>query len=377
MTLQHFLPVELPDDSMRTKKGVPKVYKDDLAFVQRILKGDGQAWNTFVDEYSDRVWRRSWQLCYEACPYKRNGRVFCVFHALSRSGVQSVNDDRRGCDEGLEIYAFIFDYFYNRSQHTGKLKNYDGRSSLETFVGAVLHGHLRTDWIRHKRRLRVDQINHPEEIKRLSRTDQKVFEQMVMQRSTETIAREVGLSYEAAAASQERVTHALLSNGNLHLVLRNAEEAMEETGVYQMAGGAPKVLRMQQTVDRLWESIGTLIHELPEHHKILLDMVFAKELDAKTVLARCEQLGLALPVKPRTGRLTIHSIYQSVDAILKNISKQLTERFPDILTDARHWLDKSDQEGMHVAAKGVKALLKQMGIATPQNPGASLQRATA
>lgn len=355
----------------------PKVYRDDLAFVKRILKGDPQAWNAFVDEYSDRVWRRAWQLCYEACPYKRNGGVFCVFHALSRETVQGVNDNRRGCDEGLEIYAFIFEYFYNRKQHTGKLKNYDGRSSLETFVGAVLHGHLRTDWIRHKRKLRVDQINHPKEIQRLSRTDQRVFEQMVMQRPTETIAREVGLSYEGAAAAQERVTHALLANGNLHLVLRHTEAAMEDTSVYRMTTGSPSVLRMQQTVERLWECIGLLIQELPPHQKVLLDMVFSKELDAKTVLARCVQFNLDLPVKPRTGKLTIHSIYQSIDAILKGISIQLTERFSDVLTDARHWLDKSDHEGLHVTAKGIKALLKQMGIApAPQTTRTPLHRAT-
>jgi hypothetical protein len=340
-------------------------HTDDLGWVERIFDGDAEAWNQFVERYSDRVWRRSWQLCYEACPYI-NGGVHCVFHALAAGGVQSINDERASCDEGLEIYAFTFDYLYNRNQETGKLKHYDGRSQLDTFVSAVMHGHMRTDWIRHKRKLRVDQITLPAEIQRLEATDHRVFEQMVMQRPTETIARNVELTIEETEQAQERVTHALMANGNLHLILRNPEGAIDDAFTQSDASTAPRILPMQQAMESIWDKMCVLIGDLPEPQKILLDMVFDKELDAKSILDQCQQMNLDLPVQPRSGQVTIHTIYQSVDAILKILATELEERFPQVLEDARNWLD-DDQIGANasVTVKGLKALLKNMGIKPP------------
>jgi len=338
-------------------------HTEDLAWARRIFDGDAEAWNEFVKRYSDRVWRRSWQLCYEACPHKQGG-VFCVFHALSAGGVQPAKDDRPSCDDGLEIYAFTFDYFYRRDGKTGKLKHYDGRAKLDTFVSTVMHGHLRTDWIRHKRRLRVDQITLPDEIQRLPKPDQEVFKQMLMQRPTETIARNVGLSVELTEQAQERVTHALMTNGNLHLILRNPEGPIDELGPEVSGGASLRVLPIQRAVDLIWEKVCVLIGELPEPNKILLDMVFDEELDAKTMLERCRSLKLALPVTPRTEKMTIHTIYQSVDALLKTLGAQLKARFPDVLKNASDWLeDESITSASPVSVKGLKALLKNMGVA--------------
>ncbi len=344
----------------------PSPHASDLAWVQRIFDGDATAWNQFVERYSDRVWRRSWQLCYEACPHKQGG-VFCVFHALSAGGVQPAKDDRPSCDEGLEIYAFTFDYFYKHKQGTGKLKHYDGRAKLDTFVSTVMHGHLRTDWIRHRRRLRVDQITLPPEIKRLSQKDQRVFEQMIMQRPTETIARNLALTMEETEQAQERVTHALMTNGNLHLILRNPEGALEEATLNTYSRPA-RMLPLQRAVDQIWQKICLLISELPEPHKILLDMVFDQELDAKTILDRCQVLGLALPVTPRTGQMTIHTIYQSVDSILKTIGQEMQTRFTDVLNEARTWLEEDEAGTSSISVKGLKALLKNMGIAPKPVP---------
>ncbi len=342
----------------------------DLDWVQRIVDGDANARNRFVETFSDRVWRRSWQLCNEACPHSK-GSVFCVFHALAADSVKPVSDDRPGCDDGLEIYAFIFDYLHNAEKETGKLKHYDGRSELETFVGSVLHGNLRTDWIRHKRKLRVDQITIPEEVKRLSKDDQKVFEQMVMQRPSETICRNTGLDFEAVAVAQERITHALMANGNLHLILRSPESSLEELG-----NGddrlAPRSLPLQHSVDQIWGAVCDLIRELPEPHKILLDMVFDKELDAKLILSRVKELKLDLPVSPRSGKTTIHTIYQSVDSLLKDLGVGLETRYADLLTDARNWLDDDTLE-TSISVKGLKALLKNMGISNDGQQDAGLR----
>ena len=336
-----------------------KVHQSDLEWVHRILDGDGNAWNAFVESFSDRVWRRCWNLCNESCPYNK-AHVHCVFHSLVRGGVNPANDDRPGCDEGLEIYAFTFDYLYNRTNDTGKLKHYDGRASLETFVATILHGNLRTDWIRHKRKVRVDQITRPAEIQRLSDQDGLVFEQMVLQRPTETIARKVKMDYEAVERAQERVTHALMANGNLHLILRTPESAIDEFD-WNDQDTAPRVIPLKRSVNDIWESVMTLFRRLPDSEKILLDMMFDQELQANAILERCSDLGIDLPVKPRTGNVTIHSIYQSVDSILGKLGGWLEEEHPSLLSDASNWLEE-DVPDPSVSVKGLKTLLKTMGV---------------
>ncbi|MDX1741358.1 MAG: hypothetical protein R3178_08705 [Rhodothermales bacterium] len=334
-------------------------HAEDLRWVQRILDGDERAWNRFVEVFSDRIWRRSWQLCNEACPHNK-ANVFCVFHALAADTVKPSSDERPGCDEGLEIYAFIFEYFHNAAKETGKLKHFDGRSKIETFVASVLHGNLRTDWIRHKRKLRVDQITLPEEIKRLPKSDQRVYRQMVMQRPTETISRKTGLSPDDVTMAQERITHALMANGNLHLILRSPEGSIEDLGYGEDTMSA-RAIPLRQTVERIWEVVCDLIRELPEQQKILLDLVFDEELDAKVILARVGELELELPVSPRSGKMTIHTIYQSVDHILKDLGTKLQSHDSDVLQDARTWLDDDSIDGS-ISSKGLKALLKNMGI---------------
>ena len=85
----------------------------------------------------------------------------------------------------------------------------------------MLYGHLRDDWIRHKRGIRVDQISRPAEIKTLPETDQKVFDQMVLQRSAESIAKILALDLSTVLQAQARVSHELMAHDNLFLVLNN------------------------------------------------------------------------------------------------------------------------------------------------------------
>ena len=186
---------------------------------------------------------------------------------------------------------------------------------------------------------------------------------MVMQRPTETIATNVGLGIEETEQAQERVTHALIANGNLHLILRNPEGALDDAMIEEGRDGL-RVLPMQRSVDQIWEKISLLIHELPAQQKILLDMVFDEELDANTILERCETLSLALPVTPRSGTITIHTIYQSIDALLTILGEQFELRFPEVLHDAQTWLDNDDLNAS-ISIKGLKALLKNMGIKPP------------
>ncbi len=335
------------------------IHQNDLDWAHRILDGDAPAWNAFVEAFSDRVWRRCWTLCNESCPYNK-AHVHCVFHSLVKGGVNSASDDRPGCDDGLEIYAFTFEYLFNQANHTGKLKHYDGRAKLETFVSTILHGNLRTDWIRHKRKVRVDQITRPAEIQRLTEEDGLVYEQMVLQRPTETIARKLSFDYETVQLAQERVTHALMANGNLHLILRTPESAIDEFD-WNDHDTEPRIIPLKRSVHDIWESVVALFDRLPAGEKIMLDMIFDQELQANEILERCTTLNIDLPVKPRSGILTIHSIYQSVDAILAKLGGWLEEENRPMLKDAANWLENESADTT-VTVKGLKTLLKSMGI---------------
>jgi hypothetical protein len=102
-------------------------------------------------------------------------------------------------------------------------------------------------------------------------------------------------------------------------------------------------------------------------------MVFEKELDARTMLERTQQLQLVLPVVPVSGNMTIHTIYQSIDHILREVGRQLTVRYPELLEEAYTWLDDDTLQPGAVSIQGLKALLKNMGLTRPDTP--SLQAA--
>lgn len=338
-------------------------YKDDLAWVNRICAGEPGAWDRFVDRYSDRFWRRAWRLCDEACPFKhRRFAAFCVFHALDDDHVQPLHDDRPGCDEGLEVYAFICEYFWNRSAETGKLIFYDGSASLDAFVAATLHGSLRTDWIRHHRGVRIDRIPMPPEIEDLPWVERQIYEQMVLQRSAERIAREIDadLSIPEIEAAQERITHELIAHGNVRHILRDPEVVTAESADDRASPGG-HVVSLHGPMTALWTAVGDAIAHLPDDHRLVVDMVFDRGLTADQVLDRVETLRLDLPVTPRSGSYTTAHVYQSIDKLLKQVGDIVTNQHPGAVRDARAWLphDVSDAP-LHVA--GLKQMLDAMGL---------------
>ncbi|NBC85866.1 MAG: hypothetical protein GVY25_06705 [Bacteroidetes bacterium] len=346
----------------------PITYPDDHAWVERICSGDADAWNRFVDRYSDRIWRRAWHLCDEACPFKhRRFAAFCVFHALDANHVQPSHDTRPGCDEGLEVYAFICEYFWNRSAETGKLSFYDGSASLDAFVAATLHGSLRTDWIRHHRGVRIDRIPMPPEIEALPSTERAIYEQMVLQRPAERIAREIDadLSIPDIEAAQERITHVLIASGNVRHILREPEVVTADYAETAAPGG--RVVSLHGPMTDLWTAVGDAICDLPSPHRLVIDMVFDEGLTAGEVLDRVETLGLDLPVTPRSGPYTTAHVYQSIDALLKRVGTAVMENEPNVVNEARSWLPQDlDAAPLHVA--GLKEMLDAMGV--PPRPSA-------
>jgi DNA-directed RNA polymerase specialized sigma subunit len=344
-----------------SKHDPQKTYKDDYNFVQSIINGNAQGWNLFVKKYTDNVWQRAWNLCSEAC-YNNYSTISCIFHSIKAQSVRPLSDMREGCDDGLEIYSYIFDYLYNRKQGTGKLKFYNGQSSLDTFIKVVLYGNLRNDWIRHKQKIRIDKITHPPEIKKLPKINQKIFDHMVLKHDSKKIAKQLDISVDKVERIKAEISHILMSHGNLYLVIRDIEQPFfEENSKHDPYDHS--LDSMQRTIGSFWKIICKCIRDLSDNEKIILDMIYNKELNATAILEQCKNLSISLPVKSRTSSITIHTIYQSIDIILKKVGNTLKEHYSDVLVEFKNYAAPDfNITGTNISVSGLKEFIKNMGI---------------
>lgn len=119
----------------------------DIDLALKISEGAMDAWEEFVERYTDWVLYKSKEWCTENCRYSA-GTYFCGLTSLSlqRDG-KTVRSDLPECDEGLDTYIWIFE----RLQ--GKIRKYTGKNEclLSTFVWTILNSReLYIDWLRWK-----------------------------------------------------------------------------------------------------------------------------------------------------------------------------------------------------------------------------------
>jgi len=119
----------------------------DLKLVSKIANGNRDAWESFVKTFSDSVLYRSRQWCELHCNYcsPTTECGLLVLHSISKGNLPP--NERDECDEGMDIYIWIFD------QLGKKINKYSARnnSRLSTFVWSLLNSReLYIDWLRHK-----------------------------------------------------------------------------------------------------------------------------------------------------------------------------------------------------------------------------------
>jgi len=120
---------------------------NDKELVARMISDDDDAWEIFVERYTDWVLYKSKEWCIEHCQYS-SGTYSCGLLSLKlqRKG-KNIYSDQPECDEGLDTYIWIFERLKN------KVKKYSGKNNclLSTFVWTILNSReLHIDWLRWK-----------------------------------------------------------------------------------------------------------------------------------------------------------------------------------------------------------------------------------
>lgn len=120
----------------------------DLLLAGLVASSDKMACARFVDEYTDWVLYRIYELMKTHCHYSARQRI-CSLLVLQkqRKGWQFVPDCREQCDECMDSYIWFFEYLKAR------LKSYKGINdcSLKTYVWSIINSKTTyVDWLRWK-----------------------------------------------------------------------------------------------------------------------------------------------------------------------------------------------------------------------------------
>ncbi len=129
-----------------TEDKTEKIEKD-LQLVADIYADDGDAWELFVERFTDWVLYKSKEWCTAHCDCSA-GTSFCGLLSLKlqREG-KRVHSDLPECDEGLDTYIWVFGQLKNR------IRKYSGKNQclLSTFVWTILNSkEIHIDWLRWK-----------------------------------------------------------------------------------------------------------------------------------------------------------------------------------------------------------------------------------
>jgi hypothetical protein len=119
----------------------------DLDLILRISNNDDQAWEFFVERFTNWTLYKSKEWCVAHCKYSA-GQYFCGLTSLSlqRDG-RVPHSNLPECDEGLDTYIWIFEQLRRR------VKKYTGKNDclLSTFVWTILNSReFFIDWLRWK-----------------------------------------------------------------------------------------------------------------------------------------------------------------------------------------------------------------------------------
>lgn len=120
--------------------------KEDLSLANAVSSGDDKACEIFVDEYTDLVLSKVWDLMKTHCNYPAKEKI-CSLIILQRQrkGLTYPIDDQ--CDECMDSYIWFFDFLKK------KIKAYKGTNNctLKTFIWSVINSpSTYIEWLRWK-----------------------------------------------------------------------------------------------------------------------------------------------------------------------------------------------------------------------------------
>lgn len=120
--------------------------KEDIILANSVSAGDSKACKHFVNEYTDLVLLKVWELSKTHCRHPARD-IICSIKIIRKQikGATYYIEDQ--CDECMDSYIWFFDFLKR------KIKSFEGRNncSLKTFVWSVVNSDFtEKDWLRWK-----------------------------------------------------------------------------------------------------------------------------------------------------------------------------------------------------------------------------------
>lgn len=298
----------------------------DKQIVNKILAGDGAAWQAFVEQYTDWVLYTCWHFEKKFC--RKSDRINnCALLSIMRQRKGQDNSPTKGenvCDEGIELYLWLLQYLRNR------LKPYRGESKLSTFIWTILNSkNLYVDILRWKYG-RLDENNDkrlPAVIQKLSKLEQKVFVCLRKGKNEAGIGRQLDADPETIRKAIELVRSALLKTHQLFLVECPVMESLEALTDNQIEPGINNGMLPKES-DRVADKIfyqqvtrlvGTALKSFDPGTQKLLKLYYNDGMSGKEI---CDFCGKFHPGLEAAGmKITAQNIYY----VLGKLSRQLIE----------------------------------------------------
>ena len=295
--------------------------KEDLAFAAGVSAGDINACTRFIDEYTDLVLSRVWQLSKTHCHYTARNSI-CSLLILQRQRKGSANTHEDQCDQCMDSYLWFFEILKK------KIKNYEGRNkcTLSTFVWSVANSDFtKKDWLRWKYK-RCDRP--PVCIEKLDRIYHKIYEYLCERKSEDEISRLLNISMDDVSDKIHKVKTELIRAGQIDLVesfkyvsINGASDEQE----FQLPSG--ERAQEEKSIDKQHISIANnAINELPAHQLRLFRLYYKGQMSAKDILVFFKKMAFSPIPDKDISKLTEQDIYYEINKGMKEVQAKIKEQ---------------------------------------------------
>lgn len=294
-----------PDEKLYKQKN-----QDDRRLVSEILKGGKQAWDEFVNHYTDWVFYTAYQWTKRAGSYhdKDEGRV--------------IKDEKTDMvhtypEETHDAYIWIIEQLKN------KLKFYTGKqgASLSTYIWTVLNSNgFKVDYLRWKY---GDPRKIPMVLKEASEQEKTVFILMRQRKAIEQIAAKLDVALERANDLTRSVLEKLIKNGLAYMVMPHYGVELSENIMDNRDNRSESRSEDITLFYQVCAEYRNAVNELHPEEQLILRLFFNEELSAQEVLDQYRNVKRNLPGGIDPEKIKTSDIYH----IKNQVSKKLMDLF--------------------------------------------------
>jgi DNA-directed RNA polymerase specialized sigma24 family protein len=246
--------------------------QEDEHLISSLLSGSKQA----LDKFQARVSRRFYSKAIELCQIDCQEKSFCKLRYAGKKMERMLASSKISCDGFYDALLYVMEYFYNPSNASGRLFHYQAKAPLDAYIAAILYdrnGYLKKGWLRHKRRIRLEDERLPKEIKDLPQIERKVYKSMASHYSENFIASSLNLSRDKVKKIKSKIYELLMKAGLIHLVTRLREHSLDD---YSIKSASTTASEEENILEKLDNALKTAAKQLHEREKLVLRLYFEK-----------------------------------------------------------------------------------------------------